>query len=403
VCAVYPGAARAARPAEGLSGGVPAARFQERDLFLIHSPALSVVILLADGTRPDTLAAAMRSGTLPALAGLRDEGALHVVTTCFPSVTGPAYAPFLMGRFPGPIGLPGLRWFDRSRTASTFPDYTRSYVGHQLGAVDRDLAGDAPTIFELCTDGLGALNVIGRGLPPSRRIGAVTWRSAIRAARTHFSGDLAGWLDVDREVAGDVIHQIQRDRPAFVFAALMGADKVSHAMGHGAPLVLDALRIVDETAAAIRHDAERLGYWHDMSLWIASDHGHSPVRAHEDLARLVGAQGFRTVAHPWVFTVAPEVAVMLSGNAMAHIYLELTRRARPVWPELQARWSDLLELLLSRPSVDLAIVSRADGAEVRSATRGTALIRRTGKAFDYHTESGDPLGFGGDLYCVTAD
>ena len=48
-------------------------------------------------------------GSLPALAQLRDEGGgkLHTVTSCFPSVTGPAYAPFLMGRFPGPIGLPG--------------------------------------------------------------------------------------------------------------------------------------------------------------------------------------------------------------------------------------------------------------------------------------------------------
>ena len=101
---------------------------------------MSVAILLADGVRPDTLAAAMHSGTLPALAQLRDEGALHVVTSCFPSVTGPAYAPFLMGRFPGPVGLPGLRWYDRARTACTFPDYSRSYVGYQMSAVDRDIA-----------------------------------------------------------------------------------------------------------------------------------------------------------------------------------------------------------------------------------------------------------------------
>src|SRR5262245_62797095 len=113
--------------------------------------AVSVVILLADGARPDTLAEAMRSGTLPALASLRDDagGELHVVTSCFPSVTGPAYTPFLMGRFPGPVGLPGLRWYDRARTDCTFPDYTRSYVGYQMGAVDRDIAADAPTIFEL--------------------------------------------------------------------------------------------------------------------------------------------------------------------------------------------------------------------------------------------------------------
>src|SRR5262249_40116730 len=78
-----------------------------------HRRRVPAVSLLADGARPDTIAAALDSGALPALARLRAQGGLHTVTTCFPSVTGPAYAPFLLGRFPGPIGLPGLRWFDR--------------------------------------------------------------------------------------------------------------------------------------------------------------------------------------------------------------------------------------------------------------------------------------------------
>jgi hypothetical protein len=187
---------------------------------------VSVVILLADGARPDTLDAALTNGTLPALSRLREEGGLHSVTTCFPSVTGPAYAPFLMGRYPGPIGLPGLRWFDRARTVTSFPDFTRSYVGYQMGAVDRDIAADAPTIFELSGSSLGALNVIGRGLPKGRRIGSITPRSAFRAARTHFSGNVAGWLQIDREVADQVTRRVRDDKPDFVFAALTGVDKV---------------------------------------------------------------------------------------------------------------------------------------------------------------------------------
>jgi len=364
---------------------------------------LSVVILLADGARPDTLAAAIDAGHLPALSRLRDDGGLFTVTSCFPSVTGPAYAPFLMGRFPGPIGLPGLRWFDRSRTACSGPDHTRSYVGHQIRALDRDLATDAPTIFELCASSLGALQVIGRGLPATQRIGAITPRSALRAAVTHFTGNVRGWLDIDREVSARVVRRVRDERPEFVFAAFVGVDKISHAVGQQSHLLLDALRIVDDTAASIRRDAEQRGDWDDLSLWIASDHGHSPVRWHEDLARLVASQGFRTIAHPWVFTPRPEVAVMVSGNAMAHLYLELQRRDRPTWPGLSARWSELLDMLLARESVDLAILPRDDGAEVRSARDGTAYIRRQRNAFSYHTRSGDPLGIGGDLLCVTAD
>ena len=360
-----------------------------------------VVILLADGVRPDTLEAAIAAGVLPALAELRHDGALHTVTSCFPSVTGPAYAPFLMGRFPGPIGLPGLRWFDRSRTACTFPDYTRSYVGHQLRAVDRDIVSDAPTIFELCGSSLGALNVIGRGLAPDRRIGSITLLAGLRAARTHFTGNVRGWLDIDREVARQVVRGVRQHRPEFTFAALTGVDKVSHATGHRSPMVVDALRIVDDTAAAIRQDAERLGYWRELSLWVTSDHGHSPVRAHEDLAGVIASQGFRTLSHPWVFTPRPEVAVMVSGNAMAHLYVELDRRERAGWPVLRAQWGALLDAILARPSVDLAILPRSDGVDVRGAD-GSAVIRRQGAAYSYHAESGDPLGIGSDLYCVSA-
>lgn len=364
---------------------------------------MSVVILLADGVRPDTLDAALSAGALPALAQLRAEGGLYPITTCFPSVTGPAYAPFIMGRFPGPIGLPGLRWFDRARDTCRFPDYTRSYIGYQLDAINRDMAPDAPTMFELSSSSLGALSMITRGLPKRARIGTITPRSAYRAARTHFTGDVAGWLQIDREISGDVVERIRRERPDFVFAALTGVDKVSHARGHEAPLLLDALRIVDRTAAAIRDDAERDGRWDDMSLWIVSDHGHSRVRQHEDLAQLVASAGYRTIAHPWVFAVKPDVGVMVSGNAMAHVYLDLSSRERG--DATAARWRPLIDLLLARPAVDLCILTAADTgrATVRSALRGAALIEHRDGRFRYHRQSGDPLGVGGDLDDVCAD
>ncbi len=365
---------------------------------------MSVVVLLADGVRPDTLAAVIDSGALPALARLRDEGALHGVTTVFPSVTGPAYAPFLMGRFPGPVGLPGLRWFDRERAACSFPDYTRSYVGYQMRAVDRDIAADAPTIFELAPSSLAALSVITRGLPPANRIGSITLKSAIRAARTHFAGNVAGWLDIDREVGDEVVRRVAGERPAYTYAAFTGVDKVSHARGHAHPMITDALRIVDDAAGRIRADAERDGRWKDMQLWIVSDHGHSPVTAHEDLAGLLGKLGHRVVAHPWVMTPRPQTAVMVSGNAMAHLFLEVRRRGRPWWPALRDRWEALVALLLSRPSVDLALLPLdAERCEVRSSRGEMGVVSRTGGSYSYLPTAGDPLGVGCELRSVTAD
>jgi hypothetical protein len=363
---------------------------------------LSVVILLADGARPDTLDAAVRSGALPALARLRAEGGMHTVTSCFPSVTGPAYAPFLMGRFPGPIGLPGLRWFDRAREVCSFPDYTRSYVGYQMSAVDRDIASDAPTIFELCGRSIGALNVIGRGLPVRDRIGSITALSALRAARTHFSGDVAGWLQIDRDVAAQVTRRIREDEPEFVFAALTGVDKVSHARGHGSPMIMDALRIVDDAAAEIRVDAERAGRWEEMSLWVVSDHGHSRVTNHEDLAGIVAAAGHRTMSHPWVFTRAPDIAVMVSGNAMAHLYLDVQSPNSPSEDPV-SRWQDLLASLLARPSVDLAVTRRGVDVTIHSGERGRAKARLDSGRYFYERETGDPLKIGRDLDGVSSD
>jgi hypothetical protein len=362
------------------------------------SAAASVVILVADGARPDTLAAAMDAGTLPALSRLRSEGGMHVVTSVFPSVTGPAYAPFLMGRYPGPVGLPGLRWFDRARTAASFPHWSRSYVGTEVRKVDRDLDPGAPTLFELARPSIAALSPIGRGLRARDHEGHSVG-FGLRAARTHFRGDLDGWLDIDRAVGARMAARIRRERPAFAFCALLGVDKTSHSAGHAAPIVGGALRIVDETAARIRDGAERDGTWDAMHLWIVSDHGHSPVTAHEDLAGLLRSWKLGVIAHPWVYGAGRDAAVMVSGNAMAHVYLEIGHRngdrSRPWWPSLAPRWSWMAERLLERTSVDLMLLPHSEHeCEVRARDRGSARVTVAAGRYAYRPGTGDPLGIG---------
>ncbi|MEP6905487.1 MAG: alkaline phosphatase family protein [Gemmatimonadales bacterium] len=355
---------------------------------------MPVVVIVADGTRPDTLAAAIDGGSLPALARLRKEGGSYTITSAFPSVTGPAYAPFVMGRYPGPVGLPGLRWYDRSRTVARLPGNSRSYVGLEMLHVDRDLDASTPTIFELVPKSIAALNVIGRGLENGNRLGRGP-RFIARAALTHFGGNVRGWLAIDHDIGGAIAKHIRDRRPDFVFAALTGVDKTSHSAGHNAPIVLDALRIVDDTVAEIRHDAERSGIWDDMHVWIVSDHGHSPVTNHEDLAGLIRGLGLKTIAHPWVYSMSADVAVMVSGNAMAHVYLDLAKRERPWWPLRDTRWDEIAELLMSRPSVDLMILPRSPNeCEVHGKDRGQAILSRHNGAISYEPVTGDPLGIG---------
>jgi hypothetical protein len=355
---------------------------------------MSVVVIVADGARADTIADAIARDTLPAIARLARDGSAHTVSTVFPSVTGIAYTPFLIGRFPGPLGLPGLRWYDRARHRRTFPSHTRSYVGFEMRHADSDLDARAPTIFEIAGTGFSALNMIGRGLPRSLQWGRSA-RFAMRAARVHFRGNVAGWLQIDRDMAHHVVKHIREKRPPFTLAALLGTDKVSHSTGHSSTEVSEALRIVDRTVAEIRHDAERAGRWDEMDLWVVSDHGHSPVNYHDDLADLIEGAGFSVISHPWVFARNRDVAVMVSGNAMAHLYLELNRRVRPWWPELRTRWGELVALFLTRPSVDLVLLPHAPHlTEVRAPGRGSAMIAMENGRFSYRPESGDPLGIG---------
>jgi hypothetical protein len=351
-------------------------------------------MIIADGARPDVLARSIDSGQLPALAALREEGTLSTVTSAFPSVTGPAYAPFLMGRYPGSVGLPGLRWYDRSRRIARVSGHSRSYVGAEMRFVDRDIDPASPTIFELAKPSFGALSVIGRGLRRRNRIGRSPAFVA-RAAATHFRGDVRGWLEIDRRIGEEAAHRLATTRNRYAFIALTGIDKTSHAQGQDAPIVGDALKIVDHTVAQIRSDAERDGRWEKMHIWVGSDHGHSPVREHEDLVGLLTEWGHTTLAHPWAFDTSADIAVMVSGNAMTHLYLDLEQKTRPFWPALAPRWSEVMQRLLRRESVDLMILpTSASSCEIRTARRGSATLVWKEWTYSYLPVNGDPLGVG---------
>jgi len=351
-----------------------------------------VVVIIADGVRPDVLADTIDRGQLPALAALRNEGSLSTITSAFPSVTGPAYAPFLMGRYPGSVGLPGLRWFDRTRRIGRLSGYARSYVGIDMRFVDRDIDPASPTMFELAKPSFGALSVITRGLRRRDRVGQSPQFIA-RAATTHFRGNVRGWLAIDRTIGERAAYRIRKDRSRFAFVALTGVDKTSHAKGHDDSIVTNALSIVNDTVAEIRQDAERDGRWQKMHLWVASDHGHSPVREHEDLVGLINEWGYRTLSHPWAFNPTADVAVMVSGNAMTHLYLDLQRTTRTWWPNHRDKWQNLVDSLLARPSVDLVILpTSATSCEIHNQQRGSAALSWRESRYTYAPVSGDPLG-----------
>jgi type I phosphodiesterase/nucleotide pyrophosphatase len=299
-----------------------------------------------------------------------------------------------MGRYPGGVGLPGLRWYDRSRRIPRLAGHSRSYVGAEMRFVDRDIDRASPTIFELAKPSFGALSVITRGLRRRERIGQSPAFVA-RAAATHFRGNVRGWLAIDRRVGEEVARRLRTRRTRYAFVALTGIDKTSHAAGQDSAIVGDALRIVDDTVAQIRSDAERDGRWGKMHLWVGSDHGHSPVSDHEDLIAVLADWGYSTLSHPWAFNTSADIAVMVSGNAMAHLYLNLDQKTRPWWPSLGGKWGELVERLLSRESVDLLILPTSPSScEIMAPNRGTATLVWRESEYSYTPKTGDPLDIG---------
>jgi len=352
----------------------------------------ALFVLLADGLTSQALDEAMRAGDVPELTALAETSGRHRVTTVFPSVTGLAYVPILTGQHPAEVGIPGLRWYDRSRRLPALLGHSRSYVGTQVRRMDDDLSSSTATAFQL-VDGraLGFAAMITRGLPTRNRLDRGV-RHTARVIRAHVTGDVAGWAALEEELAETLIVRIRRERPRYVFAAFTSGDKAAHAAGVGAAGVRRSIKLVDHVVGSIRRDAERDGRWGAMHLCVVSDHGHSPVYDHLDLAAALRGLGVKVRSHPWTYPDNSEAAVMVSGNSMAHVYLGLRPRQRRMWPDLAREWTPRTAALWSHPAIDIVAAKlSASSIEVRRGA-ARAEIAVSPKGFSYHATEGNPLG-----------
>ncbi|HEX6314987.1 MAG TPA: alkaline phosphatase family protein [Gemmatimonadaceae bacterium] len=355
-------------------------------------PESSVIILVADGLTTETLDAAVDGGAVPELAMLREAGGRHVVTTIFPSVTGVAYVPLLTGQHPAPLGIPGLRWYDRSRRLPALLGHSRSYVGTQIRAMSRDLDRSAETAFELASGrALGMAALLTRGLPGRNRVDRGV-QHAVRVIGAHVRGDVEAWAALEEALAARLVERIRREKPRFVFAAFTAGDKAAHAAGPASAGVMRSLKLVDHVAGQIRRDAERDGRWPLMHLCVVSDHGHAPVREHLDLASAVAKTGITVRSHPWTIPDRSDAAVMVSGNSMAHLYLGLDATTRRPWPELSSAWRQRLDFLWMHAGVDLIATLQSDSEVAVERGGERALIQMARDRFSYTPVSGNPLG-----------
>lgn len=362
--------------------------------------ARRLLLVVADGVRPDVLSEEIDAGRAPTLAMLRQRGSAHAITSSFPSVTGPAYVPFLMGTHPARAGMPGLRWFDRSRSLRWATAQSRSYAGIDIWHVDGDLTPGIPTLLEYAHPSLAAMSMIGRGASHGRIGRGIGWM--LRAAPAHFRGDLHGWRKVEQRATRVFLDRFARLRPRVAVLGILSGDKFAHKYGPFSEPVRAAISDVDAAVAAALRIAERDGWRDELHVWITGDHGHAAITQHDDLHGWLEGEGLRVRAHPRLSVKDPDVVLMVGGNAMAHLYFSPNERARRWWHSHAPAWDTLVQRLVARPAIDLVAVNvSADVVQVRHHARGDAEIHRVegraGARWSYLCTGGDPLQLGGSL------
>ncbi len=266
-----------------------------------------VVVVIIDGLPVELL-----EQTLPRLPFLSSRVPYRgEAVSCFPSTTGPAYYPLLAGCTPGRANIPGIRWFDRTRTTrSRFPHRgLRSYVGPDAKKSRTDTS--ARTIFAQhawpCSSPV--LKDSPKGTEKSRD---VVWSLA------HF---VHCWDQADRRTAWALERALGRGRE-IVFAVFPSVDEYGHVYGLAGGRPEAALIEID------RMLEEKLGEFAG-ELIISADHGLTETHTHLDLRALVEAHVGPTLAFPLVGVPNPRAVVCESGNAMANVYL----RGKHGWHE----------------------------------------------------------------------
>ncbi|HEV8509868.1 MAG TPA: alkaline phosphatase family protein, partial [Gemmatimonadales bacterium] len=313
------------------------------------------VLVLIDGARVDVLRGLVERGDLPNLTRwVIEPGGFEVGTTVFPSTTGVAYIPFLFGRYPGSVGIPGIRWLDRARAAGGWREQwraARSYCGVQGGWLNTDISS-APSLFDLVPESIAICTPLTRGLGAGRN--RIPLRRVVLGSAAHYIGTYPA---LDRAVAR--VWLDAADEPwRFLFVVFPGVDGISHLKDPLHPAVLESYRLVDRALGAFVARVRKTGR-ELPAFFVVSDHGMTVMRDHSDVAVLLERDGVRTLRHPvHVWRRNARVATMVSGNASVQLYFDpRSGRERPrTESEIPA---PLLERVLALPAVRLA-ACRAD-------------------------------------------
>jgi hypothetical protein len=363
------------------------------------------LMLLLDGCRGDHLDALLDAGKLPHIRKHVVDRGLRVTNavTVFPSVTGPAYAPFINGLMPGKAGLPGMRWYDRATGyATVYSSLGYRYLNEHLSQAHRTLyellPGQTATVFGMADRGVARRNT------PYVKMGLYAARGL--------------YLKMD-QVLFESFRETLFDGPTprFAFVSFHAPDSSSHSGGLEHPDYDAGIEQIDAFVGALAKELQARGLYEDTCWVISADHGHTTTTQHTSLARhLETTLGLkvRDTIHRDTATfnlrarwnrTRYDAHVDASGNGFVQLNLvpDGADPARKIWAsEVRAfrarngRTVDVEAGLLASPAVEIVASRAAPGVYRVASVRGASEVRRDGDALAYRVTGGeDPLGYTG--------
>ena len=350
--------------------------------------------MLVDGARPDVMGQMLSSGDLPNIQRyLARDGSNLTGVTCLPSSTSLAYLPMLTGHYPGTANVPGTRWVEKESFGKPrlFHPGHRSYAGPGLSRFSQDLSDGLETVFELCPESLAFRSEVQRGLPSRQNrywvLCGIPYTIGHYIRRTGF---------MDRWAIRGLCRELSRAngrRPRFVFLPLSDVDTHSHGYGPLSRQVAAAYRGVDQGIGAIVDTLQKRGLWSRTLLLVSSDHGNTDTASHLDLSRLVEEAGYRVFEYPMVYRRNCTAAVMVSGNALAHVYVASGDRWEGLLTreQLHAEHGVLLEKLKGREEIEWMAYRQDDDHVAIDTAQGQGILGMKDGSYTYHWQGRDPL------------
>ncbi len=352
----------------------------------------SCIFIMADGARDDIFSELLKRGDLPNISKyVVEKGDYRKGVSTFPSTTGPAYAPYLLGKFPGRCNLPGIRWFDRKQYPRLFSiNRFRSYISPESYLMNSDVTTDNKSLFEIFSSSFSIFNELSRGVSFGKD--KTFFSKLYYKVKGHFT-DKSDEVDT---VAQRLLLKCLKDRSEFVYVVFLGIDTYSHFNHPFHRKVIQSYIKIDDAVGVLSRYLEGEGRLEETLIVVASDHGLTQSHSHFDSLKFMNAQGYKTFSYPNVFKhfTNANAATMVSGNAMANIYVKSQDgwQRKSTFDEL----SGLVDNLLERPEVDIvAGIDDSGRARVKSVRgEASAWLDAYGK-LRYEEISGDPFGYEG--------